>query len=77
MIRVTSWSSPPARLKVPVFLHPQNTGDINRVKDFHLWNLSAFRLKPRERHPTLAIVLAHGGGYFPYQLGRLDHAYRV
>jgi aminocarboxymuconate-semialdehyde decarboxylase len=30
-----------------------------------------------ERHPTLSIVLAHAGGYFPYQLGRLDHAYRM
>ena len=78
-----------AQLKVPVFLHPQNTGDINRFRDFHLWNVIGFPLETTitatrlivsglfERHSTLAIVLAHGGGYLPYQLGRLDHAYRV
>ncbi|MGW0035823.1 amidohydrolase family protein [Gordonia sp. NPDC003376] len=28
-----------------------------------------------DRHPTLTVVLAHGGGFLPYQLGRLDHAW--
>ena len=28
-----------------------------------------------ERHPDLRICLVHGGGYVPYQVGRLDHAY--
>lgn len=78
-----------SRLEVPVFLHPQNAGDISRIKDFHLWNVIGFPLETTiavtrlivggvfERHPALSIVLAHAGGYFPYQLGRLDHAYRV
>jgi aminocarboxymuconate-semialdehyde decarboxylase len=30
-----------------------------------------------ERHPNLTIILVHGGGYMPYQIGRLDHGYRV
>jgi aminocarboxymuconate-semialdehyde decarboxylase len=28
-----------------------------------------------DRHPDLRILLVHGGGSFPYQLGRLSHAY--
>jgi aminocarboxymuconate-semialdehyde decarboxylase len=27
--------------------------------------------------PDLELVLVHGGGYLPYQVGRLDHGYRV
>lgn len=77
------------RLGIPVFLHPQNAGDISRIEEFHLWNVVGFPLETTitasrliasglfERHPALNIVLAHGGGYFPYQLGRLDHAYRM
>jgi aminocarboxymuconate-semialdehyde decarboxylase len=28
-----------------------------------------------ERHPGLRVCVVHGGGYLPYQVGRLDHAY--
>jgi aminocarboxymuconate-semialdehyde decarboxylase len=28
-----------------------------------------------DRHPDLRVLLVHAGGSFPYQLGRLDHAY--
>jgi aminocarboxymuconate-semialdehyde decarboxylase len=30
-----------------------------------------------DRHPTLALVLVHAGGLMPYQIGRLDHGFRV
>jgi aminocarboxymuconate-semialdehyde decarboxylase len=30
-----------------------------------------------DRHPALQVQLVHAGGAFPYQLGRLDHAYDV
>lgn len=30
-----------------------------------------------DRHPELRVLLVHGGGAFPYQLGRLQHAYEV
>jgi aminocarboxymuconate-semialdehyde decarboxylase len=30
-----------------------------------------------DRHPGLRIQLVHAGGAFPYQLGRLEHAYRA
>lgn len=77
------------RLGVPMFLHPQNAGDIGRIENHHLWNIIGFPLETTitatrlivsglfERHPALNIVLAHAGGYLPYQLGRLDHGYKV
>jgi aminocarboxymuconate-semialdehyde decarboxylase len=77
------------RLGVPLFLHPQNAGDVTRLKDYHLWNLIGFPMETAtaaarlilagvfERFPGLIVVLAHGGGFLPYQLGRLDHGYRV
>jgi aminocarboxymuconate-semialdehyde decarboxylase len=30
-----------------------------------------------DRHPGLSVQLSHGGGSFPYTLGRLDHAFDV
>jgi aminocarboxymuconate-semialdehyde decarboxylase len=72
-----------------VFLHPQNAGDVRRLESYYLWNVIGFPFETTitatrlivsglfERHPTLNVVLAHGGGYFPYQLGRLDHGYRM
>jgi aminocarboxymuconate-semialdehyde decarboxylase len=77
------------RLDVPLFLHPQNAGDVTRLRDHHLWNLVGFPMETAvcaaklilggvlERFPRLKIVLAHGGGFLPYQLGRLAHGYRV
>jgi aminocarboxymuconate-semialdehyde decarboxylase len=78
-----------ARLGAPIFLHPQNWGEMRRLRDYHLWNLVGFPTETAlaaahliaggvfERHPELKIILAHGGGYFPYQIGRLDHGYKV
>jgi aminocarboxymuconate-semialdehyde decarboxylase len=77
------------RLDVPLFLHPQNAGDVTRLQDYHLWNLVGFMMETAtaaarllmsgtfERFPRLKVVLAHGGGFLPYQLGRLDHGYAV
>ncbi len=30
-----------------------------------------------EKHPGLKVFASHGGGYFPYQMGRLRHGYSV
>jgi len=77
------------RLALPLFLHPQNAGDPTRLQDYHLWNLIGFMMETTtagarllmsgvfERYPRLKIVLAHGGGFLPYQLGRLDHGHKV
>ena len=76
-----------ARLGVPLFLHPQNWGDMRRLRDFHLWNLVGFPTETAlaasrlilggifEAFPGLRVILAHGGGYLPYQVGRLDRGY--
>ena len=76
-----------ARLGVPIFLHPQNAGDVSRLQDYHLWNLLGFPMESAvavsrlvmsgtfEALPGLRVILAHGGGFFPYQIGRLDHGY--
>jgi aminocarboxymuconate-semialdehyde decarboxylase len=78
-----------AQLNVPIFLHPQNGGDISRLQAYHLWNLVGFPTESAvaasrlllsgafEELPGLTIVLAHGGGFFPYQIGRLDHGYQA
>jgi aminocarboxymuconate-semialdehyde decarboxylase len=78
-----------ARLGVPIFLHPQNAGDVGRLAEYHLWNLVGFPTESAitaarlvlggvfEELPGLQVILAHGGGSFPYQLGRLDHGYRA
>jgi aminocarboxymuconate-semialdehyde decarboxylase len=77
------------RHRVPFFLHPQNSGDVRRLDDLYLWNLVGFPTETAltvarlilggvfERHPGLRVILAHGGGYFPYQIGRLDHGHAV
>jgi aminocarboxymuconate-semialdehyde decarboxylase len=30
-----------------------------------------------DRHPNLKIILVHGGGFFPYQIGRFQRVYEV
>jgi aminocarboxymuconate-semialdehyde decarboxylase len=30
-----------------------------------------------DRHPDLKVILAHGGGFFPYQVGRFQRVYQV
>jgi aminocarboxymuconate-semialdehyde decarboxylase len=78
-----------AELDVPVMLHPYHTGTPPEFADFYMKNLIGNPLETGvaatrlilsgclERHPNLTIILVHGGGYMPYQIGRLDHGYRV
>jgi aminocarboxymuconate-semialdehyde decarboxylase len=76
-------------LDVPLFLHPQNAGAMRRLEAYHLWNTVGFPFETAltasrlilsglfERLPRLNVILAHGGGFFPYQIGRLDHSWHV
>lgn len=78
-----------AELDVPLLLHPYFTGPKPRLEPYYLTNtvgnpldtcIAAARLVMSgvlDRHPRLRLVLSHGGGFFPYQLGRLDWAHRV
>lgn len=77
------------RLGVPLILHPYYVGPRVGLEDFYLTNLignplestiSASRLifsGLLDHLETLRLVLMHGGGYLPYQVGRLDHGHRV
>lgn len=70
-------------------LHPYYVGNRAGLEDYYLTNLignplntglAAARLILSgllDRHENIRLVLVHGGGYLPYQIGRLDHGYRV
>jgi aminocarboxymuconate-semialdehyde decarboxylase len=76
-------------LDVPMMLHPYYVGPRPGLGDYYLTNiffnpmdtaLAASRLIFSglfERHRNLRILLVHGGGFLPYQVGRLDHGWRV
>ena len=76
-------------LDITVFLHPYYVGDKPGLENYYLTNLvgnpydttiAAVNLMFSgfmEKYPKLKICLAHGGGYLPYQIGRLQHGYQV
>lgn len=76
-------------LSVPIMLHPYYVGPKPGLEDYYLTNtlgnpwdtaLAASRLIYSglfDRFPNLKVVLVHGGGFLPYQMGRLDHAWNV
>lgn len=80
-----------AELRMPVMLHPHTSmlgeGLPPGLDRYFLSNLLGNSLETAtaasrlilggvlDRHPDLLIQLVHGGGYFPYQLGRLQHGY--
>lgn len=79
-------------LEMPVMLHPyvnMVSPPGPDLEGFHLSNVvgnpfetavAASRLIVGgvfDRHPRLTVQLVHGGGSFPYQLGRLEHAYEA
>lgn len=76
-------------LGVPLILHPYNVGTRPGLEAFYLSNLVGNPLESTvgaarlvfggvlDELPGLRLVLMHGGGYLPYQIGRLDHGYRV
>lgn len=77
-------------LRLPLLVHPYTNmiaAPGPSLEGFHLANVvgnptelfvAAARLivgGVLDRHPGLQIQLVHAGGAFPYQLGRLEHAY--
>jgi aminocarboxymuconate-semialdehyde decarboxylase len=68
-------------------IHPVSGLSGSAKKDYYLWNSYANPAETAltaahmimsgllEEHPHLKICLFHGGGYLPYQIGRLDRAY--
>ena len=74
---------------VLVFLHPYFVGVKEQFKNYYNTNLVGNVLETNmginslifggvfEQFPKLKVLTSHGGGYFPYQLGRLEHGYNV
>ena len=78
-----------ADLGVPLIVHPYYVAPRPGLEDFYLTNLIGNPLASTvcaarlifggvlDELPGLRPVLMHGGGFLPYQIGRLDHGYRV
>jgi aminocarboxymuconate-semialdehyde decarboxylase len=78
-----------AELALPVMLHPAYNAPHPGLEDWYLQNaignpletsIAAERLMfagHLDRYPSLRIVLLHGGGLVPWQIGRLKHARTV
>jgi len=76
-------------LDVPIFIHPHHVAGLDRLMDFYLSNLIGNPLDTTiaaaqlifsgvlEKYPGLKIILAHGGGQFPFIMGRMEHGYQV
>ena len=78
------------KLQVPLEIHPYYVGSTpGMLNDFYLTNLqgnpwqtalAASRLilsGTLDALPDLDLLLVHGGGHLPYQIGRLDHGHKV
>lgn len=77
------------KLHLPVFLHPAYNEPSDALEPFYFQNVIGNQLETTiaierlicagilDRHPGLVVLLAHAGGYFPYQAGRLRHAISV
>lgn len=76
-------------LGVPVVLHPYVLEPVARLNDYYLHNLVGYPFETTlaacslifggtlDRMPELTVVLVHGGGFFPYQVGRFDRGHRA
>jgi aminocarboxymuconate-semialdehyde decarboxylase len=76
-------------LGVFVFAHPYYVGNKSGLEDYYLTNLVGNPLETAlmvadlmfsgtlDEFPDMKIGLAHGGGFVPYQIGRLVHGHKV
>jgi aminocarboxymuconate-semialdehyde decarboxylase len=72
-----------------MFIHPNNVAGADRLKSYYLQNLIGNPLDTTiaaacllfggvlDRYPRLKIMLAHGGGFTPYQAARWEHGWKV
>ncbi len=82
------WAAAEA-LQAFVLIHPIRGLGGPTMREHYLWNafgnpaetaLTAAHMIMSglfEEHPRLKVCLVHGGGHLPYQLGRLEQAYRM
>jgi aminocarboxymuconate-semialdehyde decarboxylase len=76
-------------LKVVVFAHPNTQGSGGRLDCYYLTNLIGNPLDTTimvgklmfsgalDELKELRMLLAHGGGFLPYQIGRFEHGHKV
>jgi aminocarboxymuconate-semialdehyde decarboxylase len=76
-------------LQVVVFAHPNTQGSAGRLDCYYLTNLIGNPLDTTvmmgklmfsgalDELPDLRMLLAHGGGFLPYQIGRFEHGHEV
>ncbi|MGD0803596.1 MAG: amidohydrolase family protein [Candidatus Bathyarchaeia archaeon] len=77
------------RLETPIVVHPINNAGADRMGRYYLGNIVGNPLETTlaigsvvlggvlERFRMLTFCWGHGGGFWPYQIGRFDHGYDV
>lgn len=87
--RLESFWARACELSATVFIHPFGCTVGSRLDQWYLSNTVGQPLEHAialshlifsgvfDRHPTLRLLAAHGGGYLPGYLGRSDHAWRA
>ena len=75
------------KLDTPLMIHPLGFSKGQRLGDFFMVNTVGQPLEEimainhlifggvLDRHPELRVLIVHGGGYFPFYVGRMDHAW--
>lgn len=78
-----------AELKMTLFAHPNTVGATGRLDCYYLTNIVGNPLETTimaanlilsgalDELPGLNMLLAHGGGFMPYQIGRFVHGHKV
>jgi aminocarboxymuconate-semialdehyde decarboxylase len=77
------------RLGTPIVVHPSNNAGADRMGRYYLGNIVGNPMETTlaigsivfggvlERFKKLTFCWCHGGGFWPYQIGRFDHGYEV
>lgn len=78
-----------AELRAALFVHPLGFSHGQRLGPFFMVNTVAQPLEETiaishfilggvlDRHPDLQVIIAHGGGFYPFYAGRFDHAWKA
>lgn len=78
-----------AKLGVPILVHPINNAGANRMGQYYLGNIVGNPAETTiavgsvvfggvlDRFRGITFCWSHGGGFWPYQVGRFDHGYLV
>jgi len=77
------------RLGTPILVHPINNAGADRTSRYYLGNIVGNPMETTiaigcvvfggvlEQFKKLTFCWSHGGGFWPYQIGRFDHGYDV